>query len=521
MTSGSDVQGATSVYQFSECKLRYLLLLIYMIVVFRLWIMPLGSSLWLDETLTYWNVMEGVSHVFERSAACAGQFQLYMFITALSTKFFGLNEFGLRLPSIIASIGSSWLIFRIGQRFSDTETGIFAAILLVCIPQVYLYASNARPYALVILCSLWAFWQLVKLHDTEDWRHVAGYAVAAAAMVYMHYISAIFLIVLVFYSVLRLKPSVAYKVIWANFALIVLILPLLFIIFTTSKDTAIISFVDTPKTSQLISAVMSSYVITTIIICLACKIFLRNKVESFFPLYNIHITVFLTLWLILPIVSCYIVSVVSDYKIFVDRYYIVSYSGLALLLASALQKIRHTMFRYMALISLCVISVFTIGVKEFYPSLHCEDWRGALATVRTIAEPMQIPVFFNSGLVETLQPNWEHQSADHNLLSPLSAYPVKTRVIPLPPVLNSKSSSYLASKVSHEISSQNRFIVVLRRLSNENWVDKWIQEYSIPRGFERRELADFQGVLVVLYERKNLGQGPSVISVNRISGVHF
>ncbi|RII27797.1 MAG: hypothetical protein CXR31_06105 [Geobacter sp.] len=501
MNSGFDVQSANSTSQISECKLRYLLLLIYLVVVFRLWIMPLGASLWLDETLTYWNVMKGVSHVFERSAACAGQFQLYMFITALSTKFFGLNEFGLRLPSIIASIGSSWLIFRIGQKFSDTETGIFTAILFVCIPQVYLYASNARPYALVILCSLWALWQLIKLHDTGNWRHVAGYSVAAASMVYMHYISATFLIVLVFYSVLKLKRTVAYKVFWANFALIVLITPLLLLIFTTSKDTAIISFVDTPTISELIKAVISSYVITYIIILLACKVFLRNKVRHFLPLYDTRITFFVTLWLFLPIVTCYIVSIVSDYKIFVDRYYIISYSGLALLLASALQKIRHTMFRHMALISLCVISVSTFGVT---PSNHSEDWRGALAAVKTIAEPMQIPIFFNSGLVETLQPNWEHQSADDHLLSPLSAYPVKTRVIPLPPVLNAKSTPYLASKITNEISSQNRFIVVLRRLSNKNWVDKWIQEYSIPRGFERREVGPFQGVIVVLYEQKKL-----------------
>lgn len=487
---------------FPVRRLRQLLLLIYIAAVFRLWIMPLGSSFWLDETLTYWNVMKGVSEVFERSAACAGQFQLYMFIAALSAKFFGLNEIGLRLPSIIAAIGSSWLMFQLGRRFADTETGIFSSILFVCIPEITLQTGNARPYALLIFCSLLAVWQLVKLHDTGEWRHAAGYAAAAAAMLYIHYISAPFLLVLAFYSALRFKSITPNKVFCAHTALMLLIAPLVIFILRTAKDTAIISFVDTPDVKRLWNAVFSPFILFAISIFLVCKLFLRSRVESFFPLYERQVSLFTIVWLLLPISVCYFVSILSDHKIFVDRYYIIAYPSLALLIAAALQKIRHTMFRQLSLISLCMISLLTISPNELYPSLHHEDWRGALAAVKTMAEPTGIPLFFNSGLVETLQPGWELQSAEHHLLSPLSAYPVKTRVIPLPIKVDSKSRPYFNMLISKEILSTDRFIVVLRRASSS--ADKWIAEYAQPRGFVRSESGSFSGVLVVLYKQKNL-----------------
>lgn len=464
--------------------------------------MPLASSLWLDETLTYWNVMKGGSDIFARSAVCAGQFQIYMFITALSANFFGLNEIGLRLPSIIASLCSSWLMFQLGRRFADTGTGIFAAILFVCIPEIILQAGNARPYALVIFFSLLAVWQLVKLHDTGEWHYVASYATAAAAMVYMHYISAPFLLVLVFFSALRFKSTEPIKLFWAHLLPIILIAPLVILILTASKDTATISFTDTPDVRQLMSAVFSNFVLSAISIYIACKIFLRKRVETFFPLFAFRTTLFIVLWFLVPISICYLISVTTNYKIFVDRYYVYAYPALALLLAAILQKIRHTTFCFMALVSLCIISFFSVGINEIYPSLHHEDWRGALTAVKSMAEPTQIPLLFNSGLIETLQPGWERQTTEHHLLSPLAIYPVKTNVTALPFGLTSKSRTYLESVITPQISSLNKFVVVLRRCSGS--VDSWFKEYAVLHGFERREVGNFEGVLVVLYERKNL-----------------
>jgi uncharacterized membrane protein len=492
-----------SAHQVTERRLHYFLLFIYLVVVFRLWIMPLGTSFWIDETVTYWNVMKGTSEVLRRSAACAGQFQLYMFITALSAKFFGLNEIGLRLPSIVASIGSSWLMFRIGQRFSDTETGIFAAIFFVCFPEISIYATSARSYSLVILFSLLAVWQLIKLHDTGEWRHVAGYTVAAALMIYMHYITAPFLIVLLLYSVLQHNKSditTKHRAIIAHTLLFIIITPLIFIILDSGKDTPSLSTSGTPNIYHFIRAIINDYVLFVFFSVLACKIFLKIKTCDFYYFYKKY-DLFITIWLLIPIASLYMISVFTEYKVFLYRYYIISYPALILFLAAALQKIRHNMFRYIVLSSSCIIAISSSGGMNAIPM---EDWRGALTTVKAMAEATKIPLLFNSGLVETLQPGWELQSANHQLLSPLSAYPINTRVVALPAALNEKSRPYLETHIAKEITSVKKFIVVLRIESNSGAVDRWIQEYARPHGFTRREVGNFRGVLVVFYEQKKL-----------------
>jgi len=484
-------------------RLHLFLVFTYLAVAFRLWIMPLGSSFWIDETLTYWNVMKGVSEVFTRSAACSGQFQLYMLITALSAKFFGLSEIGLRLPSVVASLLSTWLMFRIAQRFSDTETGIFAAILFVCFPEIALFSISARPYSLVILCSLLAVWQLVKLHDTGKWRHLAGYTTAAAMMFYMHYITAPFLLVLVLYSILHHKRGDATtnkRAVLAHTLLFITISPLIFIILGSGKDNPSLSTSGTPNIHHFVSAIITDYVKFILFSVLACKIFLRIKIHEFTCLYSRYGR-FILVWLLMQISALYILSVFTEYKLFLFKYYVISYPALVLFLAAAIQKIRKNMFRYMLLLSSCIVAISISGGITATPM---EDWRGALTKVNAMAEATQIPLLFNSGLVETLQPGWELQNASDHLLCPLSAYPVNTRVVALPVALNEKSRPYLETHIAKEISSFKKFIVVLRVGSDSGAVDKWINEYTRPLGFVRSEVGSFRGVLVVLYEQKNL-----------------
>lgn len=514
MNPGSGAHGAKITPQINELRLRYFLLFIYLVVASRLWIMPIGLSLSLDETLTYWNVMKGTSEVLPRSAASAGHFQLYMFITALSAKFFGLNEFGLRLPSIVASIGSSWLMFRLGQRFSDTETGIFAAILFVCMPAISWHAYNARPYSLVVICALWAVWQLVKLHDSGEWRYIAGYTVAAASMVYMQLISVPFLIVLWVYSFLQFgenNKSTKQKVILAHALSLLMLTPILYKILLVMNEiynNSALYGKETPKMKYFgnhsyyfIRAIFTDYILCIIAILLTCTLMLKMKISEFCYIFNNN-KLFMLMWLMIPVTSVYLISTLFEYQVFLSRYYIVSYLALVLILAAVLQKIRNNNFRYIAFISFCIVGVFYCGGIKIVPF---EDWRGALTAVKEITEPTRILLLFNSGLAETIEPGWELQTADHHLLSPLAAYPVNTRVVALPVALNNKSRPYLEAYVAKEIASVKRFAVVLRIESNSGDVDRWIQDYAKTQGFIRCEIGNFIGVLVVFYEQKILG----------------
>lgn len=502
MIQTTDGRKMTLISQICESRRHYFLIFLYIIVVTRLWIMPLGSSLWLDETSTYWNVMKGISEVIRRCSESAGQFQLYMFITTISTSFFGLNEIGVRAPSVLASIGSSLLLFKLGRRFADAETGMFAAILFACIPNIYMYASNARSYALVLLCAILSLWELVRLHDTGKWKYLVGYTTASAAMVYMHYITIPFFAILQLYSVIMYDKKNIYKIITAHLSAIIIIFPLLATIVITGKDSKSLSFLATPNLNELFSTLLNTNIIVTIIICGIFRLALNDGFDPFHQIFESRIALYITAWYILPIISFYIISVFTEYKLFLDRYFIYAYPALALLLASSLQKIRHNRLRYSSLLALCIISLFSVGTDELYPSIHREDWRGALQRVRSIVEPAQIPVLFNSGLIETVHSGWGLHSVDNYLLSPLAPYPVNSKITSIPVVLNAQSKSYLEKDIVSLIDSFDRFVVVMRANGISPGVDEWIQKFSMSRGFKRSAIGSFPGVITVLYEKK-------------------
>jgi len=491
----SNAQSVLATTTVSERRTHYFLLFIYMMLVCRLWIMPIGSSLWLDETATYWTVMHGAVESLGRSTAMAGQFHLYMLIVSLSVKMFGLNEIALRLPSVIASCISSYLIFRLGTRFSGLETGIFAAILFVCIPEICTEASNARPYALMVLCSLYAISYLIKLQDSYNWRNAAGYVIATTLMVYMHHISVPFFILLAIYSTICIKnKSKAY---FANIIVLVLLLPLIYMIVNTRYDNSTLSFASTPSFISLIRAIATDLAILVAVIYCASKIFLRKKVHDLLPFYSSKIDVFIIGWFVIPIMLFYSISTYTDYKVFIPRYMVLAYPALAFLLAATLQKISLRTSRYAAIAILSAFSIY-IGGLEFSPMHHNEDWRGALYKAKQIAEPSKIPILFNSGYLSTQNPGWEHQTSETPDLSPLSAYKINTKIIPLPLFVSDKSRQYLDLNVSAEISSVNSFLVVLR---GNQTIDSWLNTYAQSHNFKRHEVGNFHRILVVRYEK--------------------
>jgi len=70
---------------------------------------------------------------------------------AASAHLFGLNEFALRLPSVLASLAWVWALVAFGRRFVDRETGIIAGVLMCLSLYVGLIARAAVADALLNL----------------------------------------------------------------------------------------------------------------------------------------------------------------------------------------------------------------------------------------------------------------------------------------------------------------------------------------------------------------------------------
>lgn len=76
---------------------------------------------------------------------------LIYWLQAASARLFGLNEFALRLPSVLAALAWVWALVRFGRRHLDREAGMIAGLLLALSLYVGMIARAAVADALLNL----------------------------------------------------------------------------------------------------------------------------------------------------------------------------------------------------------------------------------------------------------------------------------------------------------------------------------------------------------------------------------
>ncbi len=95
---------------------------------------------------------------------------LIYWLQAASARLFGLNEFSLRLPSVLAALGWVWALVAFGRRHTDRETGILAGILLCLSLYVGLIACAAVADALLNLFLALALFDIYRYFREPDQR---------------------------------------------------------------------------------------------------------------------------------------------------------------------------------------------------------------------------------------------------------------------------------------------------------------------------------------------------------------
>src|SRR5260370_4458325 len=148
----------------------------------RLWVAPMTASLWLGETVTFWSVCKGIGPSISRSQFWPGQNLLYTLIAAAAVRVGGQSEIALRLPSLFAALGTTWLLFRLGTRLFDRETDVLALVVFASLHAMSNTAAKPRPYALGLL----VVWGRIRQHarwlGTCRMRSMFGAACRAIAI---------------------------------------------------------------------------------------------------------------------------------------------------------------------------------------------------------------------------------------------------------------------------------------------------------------------------------------------------
>ena len=116
-----------------------------------LWVLPMHSSLWLDETGTFWIARDRISDTIARAWFWSGQSPFYYLIAWVAVHVGGTSEIILRIPSLLCMGGAAALLVFTGERLIHRQTGLLGALVFVCFEETVFAAADARPYALALL----------------------------------------------------------------------------------------------------------------------------------------------------------------------------------------------------------------------------------------------------------------------------------------------------------------------------------------------------------------------------------
>jgi hypothetical protein len=460
------------------------------------WVAPLRSSLWLDETGTAWAIQGSFAETVIRAYDRPGQPSVLFSILAwLTVAIGGLHEVTLRFPSIFACLIAAVGVYRLGLRFMDRGLALFASVIFALNGTVIFAASDARPYSLAIMAVVWAILMLICWCDTGRLACGVWYALLTALSIALHYLCATTIIVHLAYIASRRRLPRHFPKVAA--ILCISVTPLIRHATHLWHFRAEHSFAATPSVTELASAVVPFRVLVGLCVGVLLARIHTSRLLLRQPFLLTREQIFFAAWHLIPIVLLWLVSLLSDAKLFFSRYYLWSVPGLALFVASLVGGIRST--RAQVAVQFCLLAALCCRPINWGPSAHGgENWRGALNAARKVLQGGSV-LMVRTAFVEAHSGpgDLESTTMEDPTLAPLAMYPVDCNVISAPTGLDFGETRRL-EKIVSDIVQRRTTLVFLSRRSGPP-VDTWLLGRFSGTGYHVGRLGEFDGLIGIVF----------------------
>lgn len=214
-------------------KLFFIILLAFL---FRL--IALNQSLWLDEAISA-NVARSIplTRIISRFSIHDFHPPLYYFFLRIWSLIFGISEISLRMPSVIFSLLTGYVVYKIVISISGKRNALWAALFFLFNPLIVYYSQEARMYMIATFFLSVATYYLLKLLKSKKQKSadILLFNIATALSIFTFY-GSVFMIA-AFGLVLILKKRISIipiSFIGVGVALLILS-PLLFLQYQNSQ----------------------------------------------------------------------------------------------------------------------------------------------------------------------------------------------------------------------------------------------------------------------------------------------
>lgn len=368
-------------------------------------------NIWWDEGLAAWAARLPASAIVDWTARDVHP-PLYFLVQRLWWLAVGDGEFVMRTTSVLLGVLGVAFIYLLGRAMGGPLAGLLAALFLALSPFAVSWSQEMRMYIAAATAATAALWAALRTWQTGRWRYWALYVLAAAAGLWLLYLSVSVLIIAnlafgVVWVGRRLPPRAVLR--WAAAQALVLLLYLPWLAFalprmpswSTAEPFTIAFFLQLYATTLAVgvSVNLERYLLPVLLVVALLALTLPLAWRRAGSVEQRAGLAMLLLGLLLPALLVYLVSL--PIHIFyaprlAPRYLIplaaCFYTLLALGLAALAQR-----RRWLATAgTLAVVGVALLGLLDFYPGrIRRDDLISLAATIDAHRQPGDAVVLYS------------------------------------------------------------------------------------------------------------------------------
>ncbi len=484
----------------------FLLPLILLLVLTRLWVMPMWSSFWVDEMGTVFVVQHGPD---DPSLAVAPQVpqSLYYLLPRGAGTLFGTSEFAYRLPSLVAMAAALFAIWWLANRLVRPGAGWFAVLACLALRGFDYQAADARPYGLGTLVACGCLWCLVRWLDSGTWRDAAGFVILAAVLWRVQLIFWPFYLVFAIYTVTRLvrgRAAASWKSAGIVFGVLGLaLLPVLLRALTLYRHAGAHVIVALPAARDLIFSLKLGLVAAcgagAWLVSRAPLLSGRGAVRGL-PSRDREGALLIACWWLCQPVCLFLFSWITGNSVFVARYLGLSLPGAALAATWAAGEFVSSLhWRPMAAALGLGVLLLNGQWNRAAPWHHNSDWRGAARKISELGLQADTPVICPSPFIEAKPPDWRPDYPLPGFLyAHLPVYPVPGKVW-LFPFADSPEADEFAGRLSAGTLAQSKRFVLYGGQGQVGFWREWFAARPELAGWSADRFREFGDVEVVVF----------------------
>ncbi len=472
----------------------------------RLWLMPLPSSLWVDEMATVFVVEHGAG---DPSLAVAPQVPQSIYYSVARAVVLGRSEIAYRLPSVMFMALALLFVGLLASRLIHPDAAWFAVFACFALKGINYEAANARPYAMGMCVAAAGVYFLVRWFDAGRLWDAALFVFSAALLWRVHLIFWPFYVVFGVYTAFRVKDRMRWQSAIAFGILGILLIPVALRALDLNAGAKQHVVVDQPTWLNL------EHSLRTLLVLAAgagAWIWSRfTKVRGHTAIAGSTFALILAWWLWHPL-ALFAFSRITGNSVFVPRYTALSLPGTAMAATLAAAWFLPARFWKPAAMILGVCALILFGKwTKLWPPHHNSDWRAAARAVNQLPLTAATPVICPSPFVEAKPPAW---TPDYKmpgfLYAHLLVYPVRGNVVLFPFAESPEAEDYAVALMQGAIPAAGRFVIYGGNGQAHFWRD-WFEKRPELAGWSHRRLGPFLDVDVEVFERKTKGSAEASV----------